>query len=67
MIGSTPVTPYYFSFVFDSSNSPRSAQIHATNRVMLDWFLYTNGVFYPADSSLIREANGRLTKDFPSR
>jgi hypothetical protein len=33
--------------------------------VMLDWFPCTNGVFYPADGSLIREANGRLPKNLP--
>lgn len=65
--GSVPGAPYYFGFDFDSSNKPLSAQIRATNRVMLDWFLCTNGVFYPANISLIREANGRLPKDFPSR
>jgi hypothetical protein len=67
VIGSTPGAPYSLGFVLDSSNRPRSAQIRATNLVMLDWFLCTNGVFYPADSSLIREANGRLPKDFPPR
>jgi hypothetical protein len=65
MISSTPGASYYLGFVLDSSNRPRSAQIRATNLVMLDWFPCTNGVFYPADSSLIREANGRLPKDFP--
>lgn len=37
----------------------------ATNLALLDWFLCTNGVFYPADSSLIREADGGLPKVFP--
>jgi hypothetical protein len=64
-VGSTPGAPYYFNVGFDSSNRPRSAHIVATNFVMLDWFLCTNGVFYPADSSLIRQANGRLPKVFP--
>jgi hypothetical protein len=66
-IGSTPGAPYYFDIAFDSSNRPRSAHIMATNFVMLDWFLCTNCVFYPADSSLIREANGRLPRQFPLR
>ncbi|MGB7747865.1 MAG: hypothetical protein WBN75_11315 [Verrucomicrobiia bacterium] len=64
-VGSTPGAPYYFIVGFDSSNRPRSAHIMATNFVMLDWFLCTNGVFYPADSSLIRQANGKLPKVFP--
>jgi hypothetical protein len=67
VIGSTAGAPYSLGFVFNSSNRPRSAQIRATNLVMLDWFLCTNGVFYPAESSLIREANGRLPKAFPPR
>jgi hypothetical protein len=65
VVGSTPGTPYYFAVHFDASNKPRSAQIHATNLVMLDWFLCTNGIFYPADGSLIRKANAKLKKDFP--
>lgn len=67
MIGSAAGAPYYLGIVFDSSDRPRSAQIRATNLVMLDWFLCTNGVFYPADSSLIREANGRSPRDIPPR
>jgi len=67
MIGSAPGAPYYLSFDFDSSNQPLSAQIRATNLVMLDWYFCTNGVFYPADSSLIRDANSRLPKNFPPR
>jgi hypothetical protein len=64
-VGSVPGAPYYFNIAFDSSNSPRSAHIMATNFVMLDWFDCTNGVFYPTDSSLIREANSRLPKGLP--
>jgi hypothetical protein len=66
VISSTPGKPYSLGFVFDSSNRPRSAQIRATNLLLLDWFPCTNGIFYPADSSLIREANGKwLPKNFP--
>lgn len=65
MVGSVAGAPYSFNIAFDSSNRPLSAHITATNFVMLDWFLCTNGVFYPADSSLIREANGRLPKYSP--
>ena len=64
-VGSVPGAPYYFNIAFDSSSRPRSAHIMATNFVMLDWFDCTNGVFYPTDSSLIREANSRLPKVFP--
>jgi hypothetical protein len=66
MISSEPNTPYHMGFVFDASNQPRSAQIRATNFAMLDWFPCTNGVFYPADSSLIREANSRISKIVPA-
>jgi hypothetical protein len=63
MVGSVPGAPYYFNIAFDSSNRPLSAHIMTTNLVMLDWFDCTNGVFYPADSSLIRKANdGSLGK-----
>jgi hypothetical protein len=65
-VGSTPGAPYYFNIGFDASNRPRSAHIMATNLVMLDWFDCTNGIFYPTDSSLIREANGRLPKVLPT-
>lgn len=62
IVGSTPGAPYSFNVHFESSsNNPRSAQIRSTNLVLLDWFLCTNGVFYPADSSLIRKA----VRDFP--
>jgi hypothetical protein len=63
MVGSTPGAPYYFNIAFDSSHRPLSAHIMATNLVTLDLFECTNGVFYPADSSLIREINdGSLGK-----
>jgi len=62
MMCSAPGAPYYFSVALDTSNQPLSAHIMSTNFVMLDSFLCTNGVFYPADSSSIRESNGRLSK-----
>jgi hypothetical protein len=62
-VSSTPGTPYYFYVGFDSSNQPHSAHITATNLVTLDWFFCTNGVFYPVDSSIIREFNGRMSKN----
>jgi hypothetical protein len=62
MIGSAPSAPYYFSVALDVSNQPISAHIMSTNFMMLDSFRCTNGVFYPEDSSLIRESNARLSK-----
>jgi hypothetical protein len=62
LIGSVPGAPYYFDVAFDSSNRPLSAHITATNFVLLDRFDCTNGVFYPTDSSSIRESNARLSK-----
>lgn len=64
---STPGTPYSFYVGFDASNMPHSVHITTTNLVTLDWFLCTNGVFYPVDSSLIRKANDMRPKDFPPR
>ena len=64
-VGSVPGATCYFNIAFDSASRPRSAHIMATNLVMLDWFDCTNGVFYPADASLIRQANDRLPKVFP--
>jgi hypothetical protein len=72
IIGSTAGAPYPLSFVFDTSNKPRSAIIGTvrTNAaagsitiVTLDSFACTNGVFYPRDSSFIREVNS-LPNDF---
>ena len=62
-VGSMPGSPYFFNVGFDVSNQPRSAQIRGTNMVLLDWFLCTNGVFYPAESSLIQDANSKLPKN----
>ncbi len=61
-IASSAGSPYYFNVIFDSSMKPRSANIVATNLAMVDWFLCTNGIFYPADSSLIQQANARLSQ-----
>jgi hypothetical protein len=59
-----PGTPYSFAVVFNSSNQPRAALI-STNNVLLDSFDYTNGVFYPGDSSLIRKANSKIKEILP--
>jgi hypothetical protein len=64
-VGSGPGAPYYFNISFDSSSRPCYASITATNFVMLEWFDCTNGIFYPRDSSYIREANSRLSKVLP--
>ena len=65
VVGSCAGVPYYFDVDFDASNKALSAQIRATNVVLLDWFLCTNGVFYPADSSLIQKAKSWGPKNFP--
>jgi hypothetical protein len=62
MVGSVPDAPYYFDIAFDASNRPLIAHIAATNLVELDLFFCTNGVFYPADGSLIQQDNDRLAK-----
>ena len=64
IVGSVPGAPYYFNIAFDSSNRPLTAHIMTTNFVMLDCFDCTNGVFYPTESSSIRESNARLSKFF---
>lgn len=53
--------PSVLSFVWDSSNQMRSASVTTTNHVVVDSFVFTNGVFYPAPGSEIQEAN-RKTK-----
>jgi hypothetical protein len=67
MVGSAPGAPYYFNVAFDASNRPLTVHIMSTNFVMLDSFLCTNGVFYPEDSSIIRESNARLSNVLPPR
>lgn len=55
-------TPYSVSFEFWASKEIRSAVIGTKDGVILDAFTCTNGLFYPADSSIIAKANG-ITKD----
>jgi hypothetical protein len=62
IVGSVPGAPYYFSVAFDASNRPLIAHITATNLIELDLFFCTNGVFYPAEGSLIQQDNNVLTK-----
>jgi hypothetical protein len=61
-VGASAGSPYFFNVNFDASNRPKSVHISATNLVKLDWFVCTNGMFYPADKSWIEEANTRLPK-----
>jgi hypothetical protein len=65
IIASVPGAPYSLIFRSDSSNKQRSAIIGTTNAVILDSFACTNGVFYPKDSSFIREANSLPRPSFP--
>jgi hypothetical protein len=44
------------------SNSARQAFICTKDRVVLDYFAATNGVFYPADKSAVRDANKMTTE-----
>jgi hypothetical protein len=50
-------SPYAVTFEFWPSRDVRSAVIGTKDGVILDAFTATNGVFYPADSLLIRKAN----------
>lgn len=50
-------SPYAVSFEFGPAKAVRSAVIGTDRGVILELFTATNGVFYPADSSLIRRAN----------
>ncbi|MEO7300313.1 MAG: hypothetical protein ABI042_17245 [Verrucomicrobiota bacterium] len=61
-INSAAGAPYVLNFVLDSSNQVKAASVTTTNYVALDSFTYTNGIFYPDDSSRIKESN-RMTKD----
>lgn len=55
-------TPYSVSFEFWPSKDIRSAVVGTKDGVILDAFTCTNGVFSPADSSVIAKANG-ITQD----
>lgn len=44
-------------FEFGPTKDVKSAVIGTKDGVLLDAFMATNGVFYPADISLIRKAN----------
>ena len=65
IISSVPGAPYSLNFVLDSSNQPVAASILITNYVILDSFTCTSGVFYPEDSSRIRESNRRVKDVLP--
>jgi hypothetical protein len=58
-------SPYAMGFEFWPSKDVRSALINTKDGVILDAFTATNGVFYPADISVIRKLNdvgGDLSK-----
>jgi hypothetical protein len=50
-------SPYSVSFEFGPTKEVKSAVIGTKDGVVLDAFMATNGIFYPADISLIRKAN----------
>jgi hypothetical protein len=50
-------SPYSVSFEFWASKDIRSAVIGTKDGVVLDAFMATNGLFYPADISVIQRAN----------
>jgi hypothetical protein len=50
-------TPYSVSLECDASRNPKSVVIGTKDGVILDAFSYTNGVFYPVESSLLKTAN----------
>ena len=60
-VNSAAGAPYVLTFTWDSSNQIRAASVTTTDYVLLDSFTFTNGIFYPEDSSRIEESN-RKTK-----
>lgn len=56
--------PYTLSFVFVSTNKLRCASV-VSNSVILDAFVCTNGIFYPADRSVIREVQSAVKGMLP--
>jgi hypothetical protein len=56
--------PYTLSFVFDSCDKMKCANI-LSNSVMLDAFFCINGIFYPADRSVIREVQSAVKGMLP--
>ncbi len=54
--------PYSVSFQFWPSKDIRSAVIGTKDGEILDAFTCTNGLFFPCEASMIKEANG-ITKD----
>jgi hypothetical protein len=55
-------SPYSVIVKYWPSNNASQAFICTKDRVVLDYFTATNGVFYPADRSAVREAN-KMTKE----
>jgi len=65
-VNSAAGAPYVLTFTWDPSNQIRAASVTTTSYVLLDSFTFTNGIFYPEDSSRIEESN-RKTKDILHR
>ena len=57
--------PYTLSFVFVSTNTMKCALI-TSNSVMVDAFTCTNGIFYPADKSVLREVKSAVRGMLPA-
>jgi hypothetical protein len=57
IVNSAAGAPCVLGFVWDSSNQVRAATVTTTNHVMLDSFSFTNGIFYPDNSSRIEQSN----------
>ena len=66
LVSTAPSAPCVLAFVWDSSNQIRIASVTTTNYVTLDSFTFTNGIFYPDDSSRIEETN-KKTRDLLHR
>jgi len=57
-------TPYTLSFVFVATNTMQHASI-SSNFVILDAFICTNGIFHPANRSVIDEAQSTVKGMLP--
>jgi hypothetical protein len=50
-------SPYSILYKSGSNREPDSIIIRDKNGTMVDWFICTNGLFYPVESRLIKEHN----------
>jgi hypothetical protein len=68
-----PGSPYSVIVKYWPSNTASQAFICTKDRVVLDYFTATNGVFYPAESSALRAANkmtaemNEIIQSFPKK